>query len=64
MLAALGHAGGWPIPLGGSIAISTALADDIRAHGGLIHTNAPVDRLEELPPARATLLNVSPRGLA
>lgn len=64
MLAALGHAEGWPIPLGGSIAISTALADDIRAHGGLIHTNAPVDRLEDLPPARATLLNVSPRGLA
>ena len=64
MLGALGHAQGWPIPMGGSIAISTALADDIRDHGGRIHTSAPIDRLEDLPVARATLLNVSPRGLA
>ncbi|TLM83897.1 NAD(P)/FAD-dependent oxidoreductase [Pseudarthrobacter sp. NamE2] len=63
MLGALGHAQGWPIPIGGSIAISTALAEDIRAHGGVIHTDAPINRLEELPPVRATLLNVSPRGL-
>ena len=64
MLSALGHAQGWPIPIGGSAAIAEALAQDIRAHGGTIHTAAPVDRLEDLPSARATLLNVSPRGLA
>jgi phytoene dehydrogenase-like protein len=64
MLGALGHSHGWPIPLGGSIAISAAIADDIRAHGGVIHTDAPINRLEDLPAARATLLNVSPRGLA
>lgn len=64
MLSALGHAQGWPIPIGGSAAIAEALARDIRAHGGTIHTAAPVDRLEDLPSARATLLNVSPRGLA
>ncbi|MDP9887414.1 phytoene desaturase family protein [Pseudarthrobacter enclensis] len=63
MLGALGHAGGWPIPRGGSAAISTALADDIRAHGGIIHTEAPIDRLEQLPAARATLLDVAPKGL-
>jgi phytoene dehydrogenase-like protein len=64
MLGALGHAQGWPIPLGGSAAITAALAQDLRAHGGLLHTDAPVDRLEDLPRARATLLNVSPRGLS
>ena len=64
MLGALGHAGGWPIPVGGSAAIAAALAQDIRDHGGLIHTDFPVDRLTDLPPARASLLNVSPRGFA
>ena len=34
MLRALGHAEGWPIPLGGSAAIAAALASDIKAHGG------------------------------
>ncbi|KSU69689.1 Phytoene dehydrogenase-related protein [Pseudarthrobacter enclensis] len=63
MLSALGHAQGWPIPRGGSMAIAEALAQDIRAHGGTIHTSTPVDRLADLPSARATLLNVSPRGL-
>ncbi|SDS53249.1 Phytoene dehydrogenase-related protein [Pseudarthrobacter equi] len=64
MLGALGHAGGWPIPVGGSAAIAAALAQDIRDNGGLIHTDTPVDRLTDLPPARASLLNVSPRGFA
>jgi phytoene dehydrogenase-like protein len=63
MLGALGHAGGWPIPEGGSAAIIAAMAEDLVAHGGVIHTDAPVDRLEDLPSARATLLNVAPQGL-
>ena len=63
MLGALGHAAGWPIPRGGSATIAAALADDIRAHGGTIHTETPIDRLEQLPAARATLLDVAPRGL-
>jgi phytoene dehydrogenase-like protein len=63
MLGALGHAGGWPIPEGGSAAIAAAMADDLVAHGGVIHTDAPIDRLQDLPAARATLLNVAPQGL-
>lgn len=63
MLGALGHAQGWPIPLGGSMSIATALAEDIKAHGGVIRPAAPIDRLADLPPARATLLDVAPRGL-
>lgn len=63
MLGALGHAGGWPIPEGGSAVIAAALAEDILAHGGVIHTDAPIDRLADLPSARTTLLDVAPQGL-
>jgi phytoene dehydrogenase-like protein len=63
MLNALAHAQGWPIPVGGSASIAAALADDIRAHGGVIHTGRPVENLKELAGARAILLDVAPRGL-
>jgi len=61
-LAAFGHAEGWPIPRGGSGAIATALADDLVAHGGRIETGSWITDLDELPPARATLLDVTPRA--
>lgn len=64
LLGALGHGDGWPIPLGGSAAIAGALAEDLRAHGGVIHTGVAVDSLAALPPSRATLLDVAPQGLA
>ncbi|MGY4543372.1 phytoene dehydrogenase-like protein [Arthrobacter sp. UYNi723] len=63
MLTALAHAQGWPIPLGGSASIAAALEADIRAHGGVIHTGATIESLHELRGARATLLDVAPRGL-
>lgn len=62
MLGALGHAGGWPIPAGGSASIAAALAQDIVSHGGVIHTDAPINRLKDLPAARSTLLDVAPKG--
>jgi phytoene dehydrogenase-like protein len=63
MLSALGHAEGWPIPIGGSASIAAALADDITAHGGVIHTGTPVESLKELGTPQATLLDVAPLGL-
>lgn len=62
-LGAYAHGRGWPIPRGGSQAIIGALADDLRAHGGEIVTDAPVGDLDELPAARAMLLDVSPDSL-
>ena len=56
------HAGGWPIPVGGSQAISNALADDLRAHGGEIVTDHEIGSLDELT-ARAVVLDVTPRAL-
>jgi phytoene dehydrogenase-like protein len=59
VLGALAHARGWPIPVGGSQAISDALAADLLAHGGVIHLDREVQSLRELPAARAVLLDVS-----
>lgn len=56
------HAAGWPIPLGGSQAISDAMADDLRAHGGEIITDHEVRALDEVT-ARAVVLDVTPRAL-
>lgn len=63
MLAALGHRGGWPVPVGGSSAIAAAMAADVEAHGGIIHTGVRVASLAELAPAKAILLDVAPPGL-
>ncbi len=63
VLAAYGHARGWPIPRGGSQAITDALVADLRAHGGVIVTDAEITSLRELPPARARLLDTTPAAL-
>lgn len=63
LLGTLGHAGGWPIPMGGSAAIAAAMAADLEAHGGVVETGVRIGALAELPPARATLLDVAPPAL-
>ncbi|MFS0867927.1 phytoene desaturase family protein [Microbacterium sp. 179-B 1A2 NHS] len=59
-LATYGHALGWPIPVGGSQSIVDAMADDLRAHGGEIVLESEITSLADLPPARATILDVVP----
>lgn len=63
LLGAMAHAAGWPIPLGGSRAITDALALDFRAHGGEIITGTRVTSLEELRPASTILLDVAAPAL-
>lgn len=58
------HTSGWPIPRGGSQAISDALAADLVEHDGEIVLGHEVRSLAELPAARAYLLDVSPTALA
>jgi phytoene dehydrogenase-like protein len=60
-LALAAHAVGWPVAGGGSQAIADALAAVVRAHGGEIVTEHAIDDLGALPPAAATLLDVTPR---
>jgi phytoene dehydrogenase-like protein len=62
-LGMLGHAVGWPIARGGAQAITNALAAYLRSLGGRIETGARVNSIDELPPARAILCDLSPRPL-
>jgi phytoene dehydrogenase-like protein len=61
MIGALGHLVGWPMAKGGSAAITAALVSLLEAHGGEVECGRPVRSLDELPPARAVLLDVTPR---
>lgn len=63
VLGASAHAGGWPVAKGGSQKVIDALASILREHGGRIETDARVTSLDELPPARAILCDVSARQL-
>jgi phytoene dehydrogenase-like protein len=63
VLAAAGHAVGWPLTRGGSRAITNALLSDLRAHGGELEVDHEVTSLAELPAARAYLFDVTPRQL-
>jgi len=63
VLGTLGHAVGWPLPRGGSRQIANALAARLRSLGGEIAVNTPVSNIDQLPMARAVLLDVTPRQL-
>jgi phytoene dehydrogenase-like protein len=63
MLATAGHAVGWPLARGGSQRISDALAGYLRSLGGEVVTGRRVQSLDELPPARAVLLDLTPRQI-
>lgn len=63
VLAASAHAVGWPVARGGSGCITDALVSYLRSLGGEVVTSHPVRSLDDLPPARATLLDVTPGQL-
>lgn len=60
MLTLAGHAHGWPVPRGGSAAITAALASLLESHGGTVTTGMHVRSLEELPSSRVVILDVAP----
>ncbi|MCC7418624.1 MAG: NAD(P)/FAD-dependent oxidoreductase [Acidobacteria bacterium] len=60
VLATLAHAAGWVFPRGGAQRLSDALAAHLRALGGEIIVGHQVRSLDELPPARAVLCDLSP----
>jgi phytoene dehydrogenase-like protein len=63
VMAATGHAVGWPIPKGGAKNITEALASCLRSMGGVIETGVRVESLESLPSSRAVLFDLSPSQL-
>ena len=62
-LAASAHAGGWPIPLGGSQSISDALAAMFVEAGGHIELNTEVTDRAEIP-EKTVIFDSSPEALA
>jgi phytoene dehydrogenase-like protein len=61
VLGMMGHAVGWPMPRGGAQQIAEALASYLRSLGGEIRTQYRVENLEQLPSARAILMDLTPR---
>ena len=61
VLGLLSHAVGWPIPKGGSQAISNAMAAYLETLGGEIITGQEVTSLDQLPGSRLIMLDVTPR---
>ena len=59
LLASLAHSEGWPIPVGGSQAITDALIVDLCAHGGVLHTDTEVTA----PPDGVALFDTAPTAL-
>lgn len=63
VLAVAGHAVDWPCARGGSQHIVEALARIATSSGGTICTGVPVRSMNDVPPARAVLFDVTPQQL-
>jgi len=59
-----GHVASWPVAKGGSSAITRALASYLEALGGSIETGTSIERMEDLPNARAILFDTDPHQLS
>ncbi|OMC54652.1 dehydrogenase [Mycobacterium sp. IS-836] len=59
MLATLAHSVGWPIPVGGSQAITDALIADLRAHGGELTARHEITG----PPSGVVAFDTAPTAL-
>jgi phytoene dehydrogenase-like protein len=57
------HAVGWPVVEGGSARLTDALVTEVTSLGGEFETGRWVTSLDELPGAKAVLLDVTPRQL-
>jgi len=64
LLTSLAHGVGWPLVEGGSARIVDAMVAELRAGGTELVTSERIRSLADLPPARAVLLDVSPRTMA
>jgi phytoene dehydrogenase-like protein len=60
----IGHAVGWPVVEGGSGRLIDALVAELTSLGGRVETGRWVSSLDGVPPARAVLLDITPRQLA
>ena len=59
----LAHTTGWPVIEGGSGRLIAAMTAELAELGGTVTTGTWIERLSDLPPARAVVLDVTPRQL-
>lgn len=59
MLATVAHTAGWPVPIGGTQAITDALLADLYAHGGELVLDSPVTN----PPEGVAIYDTAPTAL-
>jgi phytoene dehydrogenase-like protein len=62
-LGALCHVAGWPIPRGGAQRITDALVAFLRTLGGEVVVDSRVTNIDDLPPAKIILCDLSPKPL-
>jgi phytoene dehydrogenase-like protein len=60
VLGVTSHPVGWPMPKGGAQKLSDALASYFTASGGEILLDAPVSSLDQLPPSKLVIADVTP----
>lgn len=65
VLAAEGHAAGWPIPVGGAHSIAKALIDDLEVHGGRVVVGNRVTDIHDVwQPGDVVFFDTGPGGFA
>lgn len=63
VLMAAGHLKGWPVAKGGSKVIANALASYFLSLGGKIETGMHVHSMNDIPPCRAVLFDLTPKQI-
>jgi phytoene dehydrogenase-like protein len=63
LMLASAHAGGWPIARGGSANVANAMVGRLRELGAQIECDRPVRSMRDLPPHRACVLDLVPKGV-
>ncbi|HEV3486145.1 MAG TPA: NAD(P)/FAD-dependent oxidoreductase [Vicinamibacterales bacterium] len=63
VMLATAHVDGWPFAAGGAQTVTDGLAKLFTDAGGRTHTGVSVESLDQLPPHRVAVLDVSPRNL-
>lgn len=63
LMLASAHAGGWPVARTGSASVAGAMVRRLHQLGGEIEYSRRVLSVDQLPPHRAALLDLAPKGL-
>src|SRR6185437_10124800 len=63
VLNTVAHINSWPLPKGGAQEITNALAACFKKSGGEIQTGNRVTSLQQLPPSKIVMLDVTPNQL-